>query len=97
MHIRLSALALRDVVTTLEIKHVHGIRTPRDLALDLEPGTHADEPHLFAKSLGDLCFRCHWFFSHTALKLIDLPGRVHSKSLTNGIVLDKVIGALGIR
>jgi hypothetical protein len=29
-------------MTRLKIKHVHGIRTPRDLALALELGPYAD-------------------------------------------------------
>jgi hypothetical protein len=43
-------------MTRLKIKHVHGIRTPRDLALALKLGPYVDQPDLLAKSLGDFCF-----------------------------------------
>ena len=82
----------------LKIKHVHGIRTPRDLAFVLKLGPYADQPYLFAKSPWYFCF--HWFFTLRLLKLrtppIHLPWRCHAGRVTHVIVLNKEIGPLRI-
>lgn len=53
---RLAALALRNVVTRLVIKHRNSVPAPRHSALSFKPMAHRRNPHLFGQCLGDLLF-----------------------------------------